>query len=312
MRLPWLKIAQEIREATAGELATRLYPPAPPELEAQLRAHYRVEVEHLEKSLAGWGIVEVIGWALGRCPENEPPSAHAVVKGPTAAREIARVAGWKGDPEVYVKACAALTFPLLEIVADGVRVRGLDRYDEAWGERHREAWAAWKAARPSKYPPVTARRTSGEPSPKIQRPDPDPDADPDASKTPPNPPLSQEGGERKEPRRAPRRRRGHLQPVPTPEPDPWDRTTPAGKAWCARLDAMRERGATYAVSQLERLEPQLVDGVLVVHAPDPFFGEWVEEHYLEIIHGADIDVAGATGPPTQLKYPPKREAGASA
>lgn len=288
MRLPWLKIAQEIREASAPELATKLYPPCPPKLEAMLREHYKVESEHLERSLAGYGIIEVIGWSLGRCPEHEPPSAHAVVKGPTAAREIARVAGWRGDPDVYVKACASLTFPLLEIVAGGVRVRGLDRYDEAWGERHREAWAAWKAARPEKYPPTPPkhRRTFAEDSPKVQRPDPDPDAD---LQKPPLPPADAGGPKERSCTctRRPCRHEKAAANAPPPPALPWSPDTPEGLAWKHRLDKLRAKGAAYAVCQLEKLEPaRLVGAVLIVRSSDPYFAGWVSEHYQPLL--ADV------------------------
>lgn len=278
MRLPWEQIAMEVIEVSAPELAAKL---------------------DISEAEAGWGIILAIKWALARCPDHEPPSANAIVKGPSAARQIARAAGYKGDPELYVKTAASLTFPTLELVPDGIRVRGLNRYDAAWGSNHKALWAAWKAARPDEYPPEPPGTSRGTPE-EIRRPDPDPDADPnaDAAGTPPYPPLSQEGGAKKTRRRR-RDRDAHLVAVPARPPLEWDRTTPAGQVWDARLTDLRRRGAAYAVSQLERLKPELVDGKLVVYASDGFFGEWVEEHYLKLLNDAN------TGPPIALEYPPK-------
>lgn len=168
MRLPWEQLAMEVIEVSAPELAAKL------------------EITEAE---AGWGIILAIKWALARCPDHQPPSANAVVKGSTAARQIARAAGFKGDPDAYVQAACSLAFPTLELVPDGVRFRGLDRYDAAWSDRNREAWKAWKAAHPEKYPPggppPEPRRDSAGDPPELRRSDPDPDAD---AETPPPPP----------------------------------------------------------------------------------------------------------------------------
>jgi hypothetical protein len=98
------------------------------------------------------------------------------VPGPTAARQIARAARWRGPPDIYVKALAALPKPIVEMLPEGIRMRGLDNYDAAWGERHQREWEAWKAARPDKYPPKNRRKSAGSP-PDSHRTDPDPDAD---------------------------------------------------------------------------------------------------------------------------------------
>jgi len=172
MRLPWEQIAMEVIEVSAPELAAKL---------------------DISEAEAGWGIILAIKWALARCPDHQPPSANAVVKGSSAARQIARAAGYRGDPEAYVQAATTLAFPTLEMVPEGIRFRGLDRYDSAWSDRNREAWKAWKAAHPDRYPtppapamsPPEPRRNSGGDPPGSRRSDPDPDPDADPSSPPP-------------------------------------------------------------------------------------------------------------------------------
>jgi hypothetical protein len=170
MRLPWEQLAMEVIEVSAPELGDKLYPDMEPEL---------------GEAAAGWGIVHLVKWALARCPEHLPPSASALVPGPTAARQIARAARWRGKPEAYIAALTALPDPVVELLPEGVRVRGLDRYDAAWGDRHAAEWEAWKQAHPDKYPPKLRRKSGG--SPADLRP-PDPDPDPDPEKEPPPPP----------------------------------------------------------------------------------------------------------------------------
>jgi hypothetical protein len=112
MRLPFLQVAMEVIEQVAPDLAVML---------------------DREESAIGWGLMKLFPWALGRCPENKPPSACAVVEGPSAARLIARAAGFSGDPEVFVDACEAVRpDPVLERTDGGIRVCGLGRYDAAW------------------------------------------------------------------------------------------------------------------------------------------------------------------------------------
>jgi hypothetical protein len=126
MRFPWVQIAMEVIEQAAPDLATLL---------------------DWTEEAAGWGLVKMFRWALGRCPEDRPPSASAVIKDPAAARLLARAAGWKGDPDAFVKACASvMPDPLLELLPDGaIRIRGLGRYDRGWEKNHKEDAARWKA-----------------------------------------------------------------------------------------------------------------------------------------------------------------------
>lgn len=112
MRLPYLQVAMELIEQAAPDLA--------------------VILEWNERTAIG-GLLTMIRWGLGRCPDDAPPSANAVVPGPAAARLIAKAAGYDGDPEAFVDACASIRpKPLLERVEGGIRIRGLNRYDEAW------------------------------------------------------------------------------------------------------------------------------------------------------------------------------------
>lgn len=88
--------------------------------------------------------------------------------------------------------------------------------------------------------------------------------------------------------------------VAPPAPTPPSRDSPGWKRYEPILDALRARGAAYAVSQIERLTPEVEDGRLILSTADPFFGDWVQEHYLELMRSAE-----AQGPPLELRYPPK-------
>lgn len=135
MRLPYLQVSNELLEHAASDLSVML---------------------DWSEGEAGWGLLQLIRWGLGRCPDHLPPSASAVVRGP-AAKLIAKAGGWTGDPERYIDALASLPEPILERVEDGVRIRGLSRYDSAWGKNHPKEWAEWK------------RRNEPEPEPKQTR-----------------------------------------------------------------------------------------------------------------------------------------------
>lgn len=126
MRLPYLQIAMEIMELAAPDLAVVLDRP---------------------ESEMGWGLLKVFRWALGRCPDNAPPSTHDVVKGASAARLVAGAANFGGDPEAYVDAlCSVGPDPILERVQGGIRVCGLNRYDQAWLKNQtKEFETKWRA-----------------------------------------------------------------------------------------------------------------------------------------------------------------------
>lgn len=111
MRLPFLQVAMEVLELHAPELAITL---------------------KWSEGCAFIGLVRMFNWGLARVPHGELPSKHDVVKGPNAARLVARAAGWKRSPDFFVDACCELPEPPLERVEGGIRLCGLGaRYDAA-------------------------------------------------------------------------------------------------------------------------------------------------------------------------------------
>ena len=94
-------------------------------------------------------------WAVSSASGDAPPNGH--VPGTRAGQLVAAVAEWTGDPAVFVQALAHPTVALLEVLPDGLRVRGLDRYAVAWErqekERARKAdWRRTRASRPQDVP----------------------------------------------------------------------------------------------------------------------------------------------------------------
>lgn len=137
MRLPYIQVSMEVLEQAAPTIAVLLQ-------EDEIR-------------ILG-GLVKMFAWALGRCPDDRPPSASAVVEGPAAAALIAVAASYRGDPERFVEACEAVRpDPLLERVEGGIRVCGPSRYDAAWRKNNKERARAWDDA----HPPDSARIPGG-------------------------------------------------------------------------------------------------------------------------------------------------------
>lgn len=126
MRLPYLQIANEVLDQVAPDLAVKL---------------------GCSEAVAGWGVLRLFRWALGRCPEDGPPSAYDVIEDEDAALLVANAAGHKGDPELYVRACSQIRPAVLERTEGGIRIRGLDRYDAAWGKSNPELWKLYKMQR---------------------------------------------------------------------------------------------------------------------------------------------------------------------
>lgn len=162
MRPPWVQIETEFIQRVAGDLGALL---------AELQGR---EPDDRDEAVAGWGVEKLILWWLGRCPDEDPPSKHDVVRGPGAARLIARAAGHRGDPEVFVRACTMLEPPLLEQLQDGWRLRGLKRYDAVWAKNRRP-----KSDRPD------AGTEPGRNTPPTVPEDQDRDLDQDLQKPPP-------------------------------------------------------------------------------------------------------------------------------
>jgi hypothetical protein len=128
MRLPYLQLEVEIIEQLAPDLAVEL---------------------GITEAEAGWGVVCLFKWALGRCSDDLPPSAQSVVSGPHAAELVTKSARFRGDPGAFTEACSRTKPAILEILADGIRIRGMKRYDAAWGKNHPKEWSAWKEQRHS-------------------------------------------------------------------------------------------------------------------------------------------------------------------
>lgn len=123
MRLPFLQVAMEVLEQAAPTLAVLL--------------------GEDEDRMLGM-LTRFFSWAISRCPEDRPPSASAVVPGPTAALLIARGARYQGDAERFVEACMqVLPDPLLQRVEGGIRICGLSRYDAYWRKCKPAAAKAW-------------------------------------------------------------------------------------------------------------------------------------------------------------------------
>lgn len=139
MRPPWLQIDTELIEQVAPEVA--------------------IELDVDEMAVLG-GLVRLIKWALGRVPEGALPSLHAIISGPTAAKQIARVAGHRGDPEAFVDACSRCAHPIFERLPDGVRIRGLDRYDAVVSGAEVRSAAA-KVAAQARWDAERERKESG-------------------------------------------------------------------------------------------------------------------------------------------------------
>jgi hypothetical protein len=149
MRLPYQQIAMEVIELVAPELA--------------------ITLDWTEEG-AGWGIILLHKWALARCPDDLPPSSSDIVRGPNAAKLIARAARFTGDPDAFVAACVAASPAILERVEGGIRVRGLSRYDAAWGKSNPRKWAELRDRHePEATPPRV--RTDSDPVPERFRPE---------------------------------------------------------------------------------------------------------------------------------------------
>lgn len=110
MNLPYIQVEVAVLEQCAPDLAILL---------------------DWTEEAAGWGLVKMFRYALGRVPAGAFPSEHAIVPGPTAAKLLARAAGYQGDPEAFVDACEQVRPPVLERRPEGIRARGLSRYDTA-------------------------------------------------------------------------------------------------------------------------------------------------------------------------------------
>lgn len=110
MQLPWLQVANEMIDQAAPDIAVRL---------------------ELDEDLVVGKLVRLIRWALGRVPDGELPSRHAVVQHPRVELLLAKAARYTGDAEAFTEALCCSQDALLARVPGGVRFQGLDRYDAA-------------------------------------------------------------------------------------------------------------------------------------------------------------------------------------
>jgi hypothetical protein len=125
MHLPFTQIASEVVDQSAAELAAFLA---------------------IEETTALGQLVFLFQGALSRVPEGEMPSDHDLVAGRAATRLVAAWAHHRGDPEVFADACEQLSHPVLERTKDGLRLRGLDRYDRVIKEQRARSQKARTAA----------------------------------------------------------------------------------------------------------------------------------------------------------------------
>jgi hypothetical protein len=91
-----------------------------------------------DEAKAGWGLVKLERWGLSRCTDDAPPSAQAVVRGPSAMKLVARAFGWRKDPALLLEACEQLPSPHARRVPDGVELCRLKDYDDTWTKAKKE------------------------------------------------------------------------------------------------------------------------------------------------------------------------------
>ncbi len=102
-------------------------------------------------------LCDLWGWGLSLGPKDEAPTGEFT--GSYAVAALAGAVGWAGDKAALCDALAQLD--VIEMTGEGLRVRGLDRYAEAWekAKRAKERALAWR----------TNNRTPTEPVPNAQR-----------------------------------------------------------------------------------------------------------------------------------------------
>jgi hypothetical protein len=82
----------------------------------------------------------------------------------------------------------------------------------------------------------------------------------------------------------------YLEPLPHEEspgasaPPSVDVSTEAGRRWRECLSWLQDNGKRYALTWLAQIRPvDVEDGHLVLAVPDPYFRQWVQEHYGEMV-----------------------------
>ncbi len=107
MRLPWIQVTEEawgMAKMLAGILPRT-------------------------KRREAFGLLaDLWAWGLGLGPADEPPAG--VLRDPLALQMLAGALEWTRDPEELARALKAVG--ALDILPDGIRVRGTNRYHAAW------------------------------------------------------------------------------------------------------------------------------------------------------------------------------------
>jgi chromosomal replication initiator protein len=66
--------------------------------------------------------------------------------------------------------------------------------------------------------------------------------------------------------------------------------------WGKTLEAVRQEGKTYALSWLERMRGlELAEDALILSVPDPFFRDWVDEHYRDYLLRLIVQLGASIG-----------------
>lgn len=136
--LPFFQLDTEFIEHGAGDLAALL---------------------DVDESAAGWAMVRLWTWVVSRQWERDTPP-DGVVEGANADKLVERAAGWTGTPGAFVAALMDPAVQLAERTERGLRIRGTDRYAEAW-EKKRAERQRWHA-RNSKATPADSGGTPAE------------------------------------------------------------------------------------------------------------------------------------------------------
>lgn len=284
MRPPWLQVSTDFLDTGAGDLAVHLYDDVGEDAEAR----------------AGWAAIKVIEWVLARCPPAEPPSVHAYVRGPEAARLLARAARYRGDPERLVRGYVAVG--LIEQLEDGLRLRGASRYDAMWAKNNPGLAREYMRAHPDWRPARDRAGTGPEPGRETAGPDPEPgrtcadtdpqDPDPDPYKEVPPPPA-----------RPRRRKAGGGGEIPT---DLWRQMQKARGA--ERLPAeMRPPQGFNAweatAHQAGHRDEQLLEGYARNYLPDPSIK--TPNHPTSVWIHPDVWPLRVPPPPVAPEAPPR-------
>jgi hypothetical protein len=87
----------------------------------------------------------------------------------------------------------------------------------------------------------------------------------------------------------------HIPPEEPVVPEPVEPADAAGRLWFRVLQVLRKEQRDYALNFLKQVDAlELRGDVLVLTAPDPYFREWVAQHYATLITATLEQVGGAS------------------